>query len=557
MKILIYTGYHNTEFSVAHWREHGGNGVINQTIDMAQAFSGAGHDVTLSGHMLSESDPDMKILPTHELAQGAHYDVVIGVNYIHYINELEEHGITWDQSLFLVHFNNHYPWWRGDALPDLGAQLFHDPRMTWVVTLSEKHKKAYLKNNPSASKKARVIGNGLNPADWSSEKPEKVKNRFIYTSRHRDGLDTLVSIWPAVLEEAPDATLVIAQPESMEEHAPLPEIPSVRFMGQVSSDQLREEISVAEYWLNPTSHVEEYGLTALEMMMGGVKVISKPSGNLSELIIDRGWVIDDREISIDGACLNAWRTCRDSAEEADKRLDAAHKFAKEQSWEKRCNEWLALINEKPKPSCLYPELYTYFEDPEAWEKQFVSYAARTMEWELVVDEPFDNCFSFPLFTEEFCTKIREEAEHSECWTTDRHDFYPTTDMLLDVLGLREIYTAVVAKYVISCAKKLWVLPNDWDDHNAETFLAKYTASAQGHLSMHHDHSDLTCLIQLSRMDEYKGGGTYFQRQKKLVKNEMGWATLHPGNITHRHGGRAISEGLRYILVSFITRNRAA
>ena len=88
-----------------------------------------------------------------------------------------------------------------------------------------------------------------------------------------------------------------------------------------------------------------------------------------------------------------------------------------------------------------------------------------------------------------------------------------------------------------------------------TFLAKYTASAQGHLSLHHDNSDLTCLIQLSSMDEYEGGGTYFKRQKKLVKNGMGWATLHPGNITHRHGGRAISKGVRYILVSFITRNR--
>ena len=120
-----------------------------------------------------------------------------------------------------------------------------------------------------------------------------------------------------------------------------------------------------------------------------------------------------------------------------------------------------------KHSANTPELYSYFEDSDTWEEQFITYAARTMEWELIVDEPFDNCFSFPLFTEEFCTKIREEAEFSECWTTDRHEHYPTTDMLLEVIGLHETYRAIIAKYVMSCSRKLWILPATWDNHNAE------------------------------------------------------------------------------------------
>ena len=33
--------------------------------------------------------------------------------------------------------------------------------------------------------------------------------------------------------------------------------------------------------------------------------------------------------------------------------------------------------------------------------------------------------------------------------------------------------------------------------------------------------------------------------------EPGMMTLHPGNITHKHGARPVTEGTRYVIVSFI------
>ena len=65
-------------------------------------------------------------------------------------------------------------------------------------------------------------------------------------------------------------------------------------------------------------------------------------------------------------------------------------------------------------------------------------------------------------------------------------------------------------------------------------------------------SDITCLVQLSDLNEYEGGGTWFRRQKKLVKNDIGYVTLHPGNITHKHGARSVTSGKRYIIVSFMS-----
>ena len=201
---------------------------------------------------------------------------------------------------------------------------------------------------------------------------------------------------------------------------------------------------------------------------------------------------------------------------------------------------------------LHPDLYAYYDDPDAWKQKFITYSARTQEWELIMDEPFDNCFSMPLFTQEFCEKIREEAEHSNKWTTDRHEYYPTTDMLLNDIEFEQIYYEVLREFVIPASIHAFQLEGrGWEDMVSEDFLAKYVPSAQGHLSLHHDHSNITALVTLSNFEEYEGGGTYFSHQKQLVKEKQGYVSIHPGNITHKHGARATTKGTRYIIVSFM------
>ena len=54
-----------------------------------------------------------------------------------------------------------------------------------------------------------------------------------------------------------------------------------------------------------------------------------------------------------------------------------------------------------------PDLYSYWDNKEEWTNKFITYSARTKEWDLIVDEPFDSCFTFPLFTEEFCKKLEK------------------------------------------------------------------------------------------------------------------------------------------------------
>jgi hypothetical protein len=149
--------------------------------------------------------------------------------------------------------------------------------------------------------------------------------------------------------------------------------------------------------------------------------------------------------------------------------------------------------------------------------------------------------------------IIEEAEHAKVWTFARHEFYPTTDFVLTEIGFDKIYYDLLWEFVMPMAiHKYGLEGKGWDQLTAENFLARYTPDTQGHLSIHHDHSHITALVNLSEKDEdYIGGGTWFWRQKKLSRPPQGYVSVHPGNITHKHGARPVLGGKRYIIVSFM------
>ena len=78
---------------------------------------------------------------------------------------------------------------------------------------------------------------------------------------------------------------------------------------------------------------------------------------------------------------------------------------------------------------------------------------------------------------------------------------------------------------------------------------KYDILNQGSLDIHHDASLITLNVRLN--NDFKGGGTYLPRYKKTLQpKKSGNAMAHPGSITHKHGGRPVEEGTRYILVTF-------
>ncbi|MBC8397397.1 MAG: glycosyltransferase family 25 protein [Flavobacteriales bacterium] len=186
-----------------------------------------------------------------------------------------------------------------------------------------------------------------------------------------------------------------------------------------------------------------------------------------------------------------------------------------------------------------------------WCKLYINPAILNKEYDLIIDEPAPNVYVFPFFTKRFCKQLVSLGEQYE-WTTDRHKFYPTTDNLLSVLGMEHIYNRLINDFVKPLAIDRYQLEGDtWNHLRDESFIIKYPHDQQAHLSLHHDHSNITTLVNLNP-GEFEGGGTYFPKYKCNVNpKEIGVMTLHPGNITHKHGARAVTQGTRYVVVSFI------
>jgi len=122
-------------------------------------------------------------------------------------------------------------------------------------------------------------------------------------------------------------------------------------------------------------------------------------------------------------------------------------------------------------------------------------------------------------------------------------------MLIKEIGLQWYYDRILKQYVYPAAIHMWQLTGKgWDVMETETFIIKYEESVQGHLGLHHDHADISCVLALN--EGYEGGGTYFSRQKELHKGKTGYISIHPSQVTHMHGARPVSKGERYVTVSF-------
>ena len=198
---------------------------------------------------------------------------------------------------------------------------------------------------------------------------------------------------------------------------------------------------------------------------------------------------------------------------------------------------------------IHPELYQYFIYPQEWKTRFLTPELRSKNWDLYVQEEMPNVYTIPAFTEEFCEFIIEEAEACNCWTFNRHENYPTTDMLLETLRLKETYVEILKEYFWDIAVDKYKLEEPyWKNLHSENFLARYHPFAQYHLGLHHDHSQITTVVTLN--EDFTGGGTYFSKQKTRLQGKKGWISIHPGQITHRHGGLPVLSGQRYIIVSF-------
>ena len=68
--------------------------------------------------------------------------------------------------------------------------------------------------------------------------------------------------------------------------------------------------------------------------------------------------------------------------------------------------------------------------------------------------------------------------------------------------------------------------------------------------VHIDNGILAITVAMTPMDEYSGGGTFFEHMDDhIIHMDVGHVTIRPGSV--RHGGHKVTNGTRYILGAFL------
>ena len=376
--VLLWVGYHAQKWDARNWVENGIGGSEYSMLKLAYKLQNKGYDVTVAGDVqlgwlwgvkwvnedaLKNNRGPRGLNEAHDVRVKDHYDIVVGNNYISFIKHLEAVNISFDKAYFWMHNEDYYKWYKGEELNEYKSYFKH-PKLKAIIGVSKFHANI-LKENASklfdytpheAHTYIRSIDNAIDLDDyteWKSEPIEidtdnKVKGRIIWSSSPDRGLDMILSNWSDWKAKRPDLSLVVCSPPysvGWLDKKMLKGLKDVEWKANLCPLDLKREIAKAEYWIYCSDYVETYCISALEMMMGKVKIMTTGTGNIMSLIgngdrgeictMDPDTVINDLLNDINKPIYNTRQT---------NKVNKALRWAKNENWDNRVNEWIEMIN---------------------------------------------------------------------------------------------------------------------------------------------------------------------------------------------------------------------
>jgi hypothetical protein len=135
------------------------------------------------------------------------------------------------------------------------------------------------------------------------------------------------------------------------------------------------------------------------------------------------------------------------------------------------------------------------------------------------------------------------------WMTSRHYSVPTTDVPVHQVptvlawfnrNMRDVICPMLGAQFSVRPAAIRVI---------DAFVVKYNADSQRSLPLHCDQSQFSLTIAMNPIDEYDGGGTYFDECGEVLNSDAGGVISFRGELLH--GGHPITRGTRYIVVAFL------
>ncbi|XP_065313263.1 procollagen-lysine,2-oxoglutarate 5-dioxygenase-like [Gordionus sp. m RMFG-2023] len=209
------------------------------------------------------------------------------------------------------------------------------------------------------------------------------------------------------------------------------------------------------------------------------------------------------------------------------------------------------------------DLYQIFDNPKDWEDVYIHPDwKKQIDPEVKLEEPCPDVYWFPIFTDRFCDELIEEMENLGDWSGGRHEDQrlaggyenvPTDDIHMRQIGLERHWLHFLKMYITPIQIKAYPGYHHDPPEAVMNFVVRYKPTAQSYLRPHHDSSTFTINAALNRYKiDYDGGGVRFLRYNcSIIDTRKGWSFIHPGRLTHYHEGLLITNGTRYLMVSFV------
>ena len=375
--VLLWVGYHAQKWDARNWVEQGMGGSEYSMLKLAYKLQNKGYDVTVAGDVqvgwlwgvkwvnedaLKNNRGPRGLNEAHDVRVKDHYDIVVGNNYISFIKHLEAVDISFDKAYFWMHNEDYYKWYKGEELNEYKSYFKH-PKLKAIIGVSKFHANI-LKENASklfnytpqeANTYIRSIDNAIDLDDYTEWKnvpieidtDNKVKGRVIWSSSPDRGLEMILRNWSDWKAKRPDLSLVVCSPPysvNWLDKKLLDGLKDVEWKANLCPLDLKREIAKAEYWIYCSDYVETYCISALEMMMGKVKIMTTGTGNIMSLIGsgDRGEICDMNPDTVINNLLNDINKPLYNTRQTNK-VDKALRWATRENWDNRVNEWIKMI----------------------------------------------------------------------------------------------------------------------------------------------------------------------------------------------------------------------
>jgi len=376
--VLLWVGYHSQKWDARNWVEQGIGGSEYSMLKLAYKLQNKGYDVTVAGDVqvgwlwgvkwvnedaLKNNRGPRGLNEAHDVRVKDHYDIVVGNNYISFIKHLEAVDISFDKAYFWMHNEDYYKWYKGEELNEYKSYFKH-PKLKAIIGVSKFHANILKKNASKlfnytpqeANTYIRSIDNAIDLDDYKEWKnvpieidtDNKVKGRVIWSSSPDRGLEMILRNWSDWKAKRPDLSLVVCSPPysvNWLDKKLLDGLKDVEWKANLCPLDLKREIAKAEYWIYCSDYVETYCISALEMMMGKVKIMTTGTGNIMSLIGsgDRGEICTMDPDSVINDLLNDINKPIYNTRQTNK-VNKALRWAKNENWDNRVNEWIKMIN---------------------------------------------------------------------------------------------------------------------------------------------------------------------------------------------------------------------